>query len=337
MKSKYKNGLVLGKFFPLHLGHKYLIDTAIENCEHTHVIISHNKKQSIPGEVRFNAIEELYKDNPNVTVYNFSDDNFPQYDYECETLDEFYSYWVPAVYNLVKELDVVFTSESYGDEFAQYLGIEHYLVDKERVKYPISGTEVRNNPFDKWNFITEQIQPFFVKKIVLMGPESVGKSTITEKLAKYFNTNFVHEYGRTVYEENGNQVTVKDFIPISIGRQKLEDDAIKHSNKLLFSDTEDITTYLFLKMYCDGNYENEEKWFLERLKTVKRHDLYILLSPDCEGVQDGTRHFLEERNVHYKEIKKQLINYNCNFVEIGGDWDNRFNECIRNIKNKFNV
>lgn len=334
---KYKNSLVLGKFYPPHNGHLYLIDTALENSETVHVIVSHNPKQSIPGKVRVKALREIYKDNPNVVIHSGDDRGMPQYDYECETLDEFYSYWVPFVHQFVDDLDVVFTSEDYGDDFAKYLGIEHYLVDKERKTFPISGTKVRTNPFDNWEFIPKEVRPYFVKRIVIMGPESVGKSTLTKKLADYFNTNLVEEHGRTVFERNGNHVYLDEFIPISNGRQSIEDIQIRHSNKLIFCDTEDITTYIFSKMYYPNEYKSIEPWFLNKLNTKSKYDLYILLKPDCDAVQDGTRQFLEERIKHYKEIKIELENRECNFIEIGGDWDDRFNESTKIIKSQFNI
>ena len=331
----YKNSLVLGKFFPCHLGHLYLIDTAISQSEHTHVIITHNTSQSIPGDVRYKALKAIYQHHKNVTIYSVSDEGLPQHDNECQTKDEFYSYWVPLVYNQVKELDVVFTSEDYGDEFADYLGIKHVLVDKDRNKYPISGTLVRSNPFKYWNFIPDEIKPFFVKRIVIMGPESCGKSTLTKNLAGYYQTNFVIEYGRLVYENNGG-VTIDDFIPISKGRQDLEDWMIKHSNKLLFCDTEDITTYLFSKMYYPNECNKVEDYFVEVLEKKPKYDIYLLMRPDCPGVQDGTRQFLDERWNHYEMIKSELVSQGCNFVEIGGDWENRLKESKKVINDFLN-
>ena len=327
---KYKNSLVLGKMFPVTKGHLYLIDTALSQSEMVHVIITHNPSQSIPGEVRFEALKLCYDKVTNIKIYCVSDENLPAYDYECETLDEFYSYWIPLVYSQVDALDAVFTSEKYGDDFARYLGVEHVLVDQERKSVPISGTMVRNNPFKNWEFIPQSMRPFFVKRIAIMGPESVGKSTLTKNVSNNLGTNFVPEYGRLVYEIN-NSVTIDDFIPISKGRQEIEDWMIKYSKKYLICDTEDITTYLFSKMYCPNEYKKVEPYFLDVLKTKPKYDLYILLKPDCEGVQDGTRNFLEERMDHYDVIKSELINRGCNFVEVDGDWDERYKESLRLI------
>lgn len=334
--KKYRSGLVLGKFFGLHLGHLYLIDTAIENCDVVHVIACSNTTQSIPGVIRSNALESIYKNNPNVIIHPFDDGHLPQHDYDCKSLDEFYGLWTPEVYKIVSKLDVVFTSEDYGDDFAKYLGIEHFLVDKERLKFPISGTEIRNNTFENWKFIPNQIKPYFVKRITIVGPESVGKTIMTKKLANYFNTNFVVEYGRLVYESKNNSINIDDFIPISEGRQSLEDWLILQSNKLIFCDTEDITTYIFSKMYCPDEYKKTEDWFLKTIENKKKFDLYILLKPDCRSVQDGTRKFLETRKEHYEVIKSELINRGFDFIEVGGeDYDNRFKSCIRSVKAKF--
>ena len=163
----------------------------------------------------------------------------------------------------------------------------------------------------------------------------VGKSNLTKRLANYFSTNFVEEYGRIVYERNDNKVTIDDFIPISTGRQDLEDWLIKNSNKFLFCDTEDLTTWIFSKMYHPEEYLKVKGYFDNVLSNKKQYDLYILLKPDCKSVQDGTRNFLEERWNHYEVIKSEMISRGYNFIEIGGDWENRYEESISQIKSLY--
>jgi HTH-type transcriptional repressor of NAD biosynthesis genes len=328
--KKYKNSLVVMKAYPFTKGHQYLIDTAISKSEIVHVLITYNSSQTIPGEVRFNAIKETYKNNPSVKVYGSSDEDLPSYDFECDTLDEFYSYWVPFVYSHVDEIDAVFTSEKYGDDFARYLGVDHILVDLQRVNVPISATKVRQNPYKYWDYIADSMKPYFVKRVAIMGPESVGKSTLAKDVSNTLGTNFVPEYGRLIYEIN-NSVTIDDFIPISKGRQEIEDCMIKYSKKFIICDTEDITTYLFSKMYCPDEYKKVEPYFLNALKTKPKYDLYILLKPDCDGIQDGTRNFLDKRWDHYELIKSELIKRHCNFNEVSGSWRERYEETLRLI------
>lgn len=321
--KKYKNSLCLMKAYPPTLGHLHLIDTAIRYSEKVHVMVCHNKNQWIPGDIRVSVLSEIYQNNPDVIIYSVEDDGIPQHDSECKTLDEFYRHWVPLVYSYINQLDAVFTSEDYGDDFARYLGVEHFLVDKKRQKYSVSGTEVRDNPFKYWSLIPKNMHWFFVKKIALMGPESVGKSVLSKKLADYYQTNFVEEYGRTVYENNGNKISIDDFVKISIGRQSIEDRLIKSANKLLFCDTEDITTYIFSKMFYPEDYIKVESFLLGEIDRKKKYDLYILLKPDCQFIQDGTRCFPNERWDHYYTIKRELQHRLCNFIEIGGNWDQR--------------
>ncbi len=333
--KRYKKSLVLGKLYPPHLGHISLINTALENSEKVHVMLCHNNTQNIPGDVRYNALCEFYQREKRITIHSCDDTGLPQHENECKDLDEFYSYWVPFVAKYVTGLDAIFTSENYGYDFARYLNVEHFHIDRNIIK--TSGTDIRNDAFANWDFLIDPIKYYFVKRIVIMGPESVGKSTLTEKLAKHYNTNFVEEYGRTVYERNNNSLSIYDFPLISDGRQELENIAIKTANKLLFCDTEDITTYIFSKMFYPAKYDKIESWFLDKLNRNKNYDLYLLLSPNCESIQDGTRCFLEERYQHYDVIKNELINRNCNFVEIDGDWDERLQQSIKIINKIFNI
>ena len=315
----YKRAFVLGKFLPFTMGHKHLIDTAAEHSERVTVLVCSIKSESIPGEIRYKWVTEEYRDCPEVEVKHCSEE-LPQYP---EEHPDFWKIWVDVARRYCPDSDVIFTSELYGDPYAEHLGIRHHLVDLERKTVPVSGTKVRTNPFNNWKYIPEQVRPYFLKRIALMGPESVGKSTLTKMLANRFYTNFVEEYGRIVYERNGS-VTIEDFIPISKGRQDLEDWLVKHSNKVIFCDTEDLTTWTFAKMYCPDEFESVREYFEKALSEKPKYDLYILLKPDCKAVQDGTRNFLKKRWEHYEELKLEMSRLNYNFVEIGGDWEERF-------------
>ena len=326
--KKYKSGFVFGKFYGFHMGHKFLADTALQNCEKVTILICSLPSEKIPGDLRYEWIKEIYKDNPKAIV-KWMHRDVPQYP---EEHPYFWTIWTKIANEYCPDMDILFTSELYGEIYSKYIGVKHQMVDLERKNVPICATNIRNDPFSNWEFIPDVVKPYFTKRIAIMGPESTGKSTLTEKLSNYYNTEFVEEYGRVVYERNGNKVTIDDFIPISIGRQQLEDEKLKKANKILFCDTEDITTYYLSKEYCGDDYLQVKDWFEDKIGKSKKYDIYLLLQPDCEWVQDGTRSFNNIRWEQYDIIKNHLIKNECYFIEIFGNWDERFSKSI-NILN----
>lgn len=343
MESKYtyKSGLVFGKFCCPHKGHLYLINTALKNCEKVTVLICSISSEPIPGEVRFNWLKEIFKREPNpdtrkrINIVHCSEE-LPQYPDEDKV--SFWNLWANVVKRYTPEdLDVLFTSEEYGAPFSRHLGVKHHLVDIDRKMYSVSGTKIRENPFLYWDYIPDIVKPYFIKRIAILGPESVGKSTLTKSLASYFNTNFVTEYGRFVYESNGNKISIDDFIPIAEGRQELEDWLIREAKRVIICDTEDITTDIFAQLYYPEEYFKVFDYFNDKLNKGRKYDLYILLKPDCDPVQDGTRNFIDERQYHYEMIREDLVKRNCNFVEIGGSFDNRFKESKVEVKKVLNI
>lgn len=329
--KKYKSGVVFGKLMPIHRGHMFLISSALQNCDKVTVVVCSVPGEPIPGDLRFGWVKEIYKKEPRVSVVHCSEE-LPQYPEEDKI--SFWDLWADVIRRYTPEdIDCLFTSEEYGLPFSKRIGIDHYLVDIDRKIYPVSGTAVRNKPFQNWDNIPDVVKPYFIKRVALVGPESVGKSTMIKNLASYFKTNFVPEYGRFVYENvvnDGRQMKIEDFVTISRGRQDLEDWLLKSSNKVIFTDTEDICTNIYTQLYCPDKCHEIYDWFKEKMKVSRKYDIYILLKPDITAVQDGTRNFLEERDAHYEMIKQDLVAQGCEFVEIGGNYDFRF-ELTKNL------
>src|SRR5215203_3132732 len=123
-------GLVVGKFYPPHRGHKHLIDTARGQVDRLIVIIAHHASQKIPGELRKAWLEEIH---PDCEVHLVPDE-----------LDNDSRQWADwTLKYLGRAPDIVFTSEDYGDPYARFMGCRHVLVDRARSAVPVSGTAVR--------------------------------------------------------------------------------------------------------------------------------------------------------------------------------------------------
>lgn len=327
--KRFENGLVLGKFYPFSLGHKYLMDTAISQCSTVFIMICSLQSEIISGEIRYNWIKETYKDNHNVRVI-WCDEELPQHTDECKSIDDFYNkYWCPAVYSRINKLDVIFTSENYGDEFAEYLGIKHELVDLDRKTVPISGTIIRENVSLNWNYLPKIVQNYFMKKILIVGTESTGKSTLTKLLAEHYKCEYVEEYGRT-YDETikpAKTWTVNDYEIVAQTHYKNIENKL---DKLLIIDTDAITTKLFGEMYID-NFSSE---IIEEIINKQQFDLILFLNTDVQWVNDGTRDFEDRRLEHFNKIKNELSSRNLNYKIISGsDYGDRLQQSISYIDN----
>lgn len=97
--------------------------------------------------------------------------------------------------------DMVFTSEQYGEAWARALGCEHVLVDLQREHVPVSGTAIRANPVAQWDLLTAAGKEHYARRVVLVGSESTGKSTLALHLAQLHGAPCVTEYGRELCEK----------------------------------------------------------------------------------------------------------------------------------------
>ncbi|RYF70936.1 MAG: hypothetical protein EOO39_14835, partial [Cytophagaceae bacterium] len=175
-------------------------------------------------------------------------------------------------------IDVVFSSEAYGPGFAAHLGAAHVLVDAERRQVPVSGTDLKLELGGKKEefslptssfllpnsklpylhpFVAAQygaVPPTAVPRLVLLGAESSGKTTLSVALSEALGTVWVPEYGRTLHEQKHGELTYEDLLYIGRRQLELEDEATPQARGWLVCDTNAATTALYSYYYfhrCD--------------------------------------------------------------------------------------
>jgi NadR type nicotinamide-nucleotide adenylyltransferase len=197
--KKLTKGLVVGKFWPFHRGHQHLIETGIAQCDELYVIVCHRPYHHPSGYISQQAIRETC---PTVYTMVIRDVYDPQDSILWAKLVATWCGFIPHK---------VFTSETYGEPFARALTAlgdkghvcEHVLCDFERQGIPISGTAIRSNPYlpQHWTHVPLAMRNFYCRRLVLVGAESTGKTTLSQHLANYFKSPWVAEYGREFCEE----------------------------------------------------------------------------------------------------------------------------------------
>jgi len=163
-----------------------------------------------------------------------------------------------------------------------------------------------------------------LKKIVIIGPESTGKSSLSEALALRFKTDFVPEYAREYLTRHGTHYRPEDLLTIAHGQLALEDRltaiAATAGSKLLFIDTD----MYVMKVWSEFVFGHCDPWILDQI-AQRQYDAYLLCRTDLPWTSDPLREYpdLESRDRLFHIYKDCLINQSTPWAEIGGEGDAR--------------
>ena len=332
---QYKVGLYGGCFNPMHSGHVDCIIQAANQCEELYVVLSvSTKRHEIDMRIRYRWIYQLTKHIGNVKILVLEDN--------CEAKEEYTPEFAKADCEYIKAkigkpIDAVFCGSDYdADSFWGVCYPESELVIFPRNE--MSSSELRKNPYEHWDWLPQIVRPHFVKKVLLVGSESVGKSTLTINLANRFNTNYIDEAGRDISMRSGDDrlMLQQDYTEILLNHKLNEIEAMKYSNKVLFIDTDALVTGFFLD-FLDKETSEKNKALADAIDAINTYDLILFFEPDVKFVQDGGRSEIIQRDrIKYSEQLKDILrSHNKNFVCICGDYQSRYLKSIEEVEKLF--
>lgn len=311
-------GLVLGKFLPYHAGHAHLVRTARAAADELTVLVCSLDREPIPGALRYRWVRDAHADCRVVHVA----EEVPQ---APEESADFWPIWRELIARRAGPVDVVFTSERYGDELARRIGARHVCVDLARTRYPVSGTALRANPLDHWPFLPPEVRPYFVRRVALLGAESTGKTTLAARLAGHFDTAWVPEFGRAYCERrHALDLTLADLEAIAWGQAVWEEEYATRANRVLVCDTELHTTATWSDLLVGAR-----PGWLTAAARARRYDLLLLLDDDVPWVDDGTRVLRARRAEHTRRLRRELEEAGRRFALLTGSFDERESTAVR--------
>jgi HTH-type transcriptional regulator, transcriptional repressor of NAD biosynthesis genes len=339
----FKTGLVVGKFAPLHLGHQLVIDTALSQCDH--VVLMSWSIPEFPGcepSIREGWLAELYPQTTRLVVdqdwltawsveHSLDIPTLPSNDDPDVVHRRFVGWLCTHVLDCV--VDAVFTSDDYGPGFAAELAqwfrehdiadntVTHVSVDRLREAIPISGTEIRESFGSSKQWLSPVVAASFVRRITILGGESSGKSTLAAALAEHYNTEWVPEYGRELWDLRNGVLSYADLLLIAKEQVCRETQAARTPRVLesgiLMCDTSPLTTLL----YCLDMF-NQAEPELHALAT-RTYDLIVLCTPDFAFVQDGTRRDDSFRTTQHTWYQNELAIRSIPYIVASGSIQDR--------------
>jgi NadR type nicotinamide-nucleotide adenylyltransferase len=175
-------------------------------------------------------------------------------------------------------------------------------------------------------------------KIVVIGPESTGKSMLSEQLAAHYGTGWCREYAREYLLKHGMNYSYDDLLTIAKGQIAEEDTFINAQGSVInTSGSKDspsgdaripvfIDTDMYvMKVWCEFVFDNCHRFILDEI-VRRQYDLYLLCNIDLVWVKDQLREYpdLESRRKLYAIYKDILVNQSVPWVEVSGSFDERF-------------
>jgi NadR type nicotinamide-nucleotide adenylyltransferase len=179
-----------------------------------------------------------------------------------------------------------------------------------------------------------------LKKIVVIGPESTGKSTLSEQLARHYETLWCPEYAREYLLANGMNYSYDDLLTIARGQLALEDEYTSRlenqslpllendGNIPLFADTD----MYVMKVWCEFVFGKCHRFILDEIVS-RKYDLYLLCDTDLPWTKDELREYpdLETRKKLYNIYKDILVNQSTPWTTVSGIGNERLENAVKAV------
>lgn len=322
--TSFRHGLVLGKFYPFHAGHEHLICAAAARCQQVTVQVLGSSRESVPLQARRDWVAERF---PMLDVVAAMDEADVDFDSPAA-----WDQHMGVIESLLKTpVDAVFTSDDYGAELARRLDARWVRVDPGRASLPTSGTAVRADPAGCWWALSPAVRQWFCRRVVVLGAESTGSTTLARALAGYYRTRWVPEYGRTWSQIRPGGLEAPwhtaEFDLIAAEHLRQERDAMATAPiPLVISDTDVRATSIWHERYMGrpspSVIRQAGRW---------RPDLYLLTGDEIPFVQDGMRDGEHLRHDMHQRFRDVLAGQETPWTEVHGSLRDRVRASVELI------
>jgi HTH-type transcriptional regulator, transcriptional repressor of NAD biosynthesis genes len=334
-----RRGLIIGKFWPPHRGHHHAINALSQRCEQVVIVLCAAQSQQPDSLERALWLQAVHPRAEVVVVEDLCAWHHPEpCPLPCTDV------WVAEIARLgMGRIDVVAAGEEYGERFAAGLGAELFPLDRTAIQ--LSATAVRSDLSAHWGDLHPVVRRGLHRRVVVLGAESTGTSTLAADLARTLGAPLVGEVGRTMswvlYAAAGSMQEVtwteQHFWTIIDRQIAAEHDALLGAVETppgvlgpwLVCDTDTLATIAWWERYLRTDASAMAKLAQNRLA-----DLYVLTSPqdvafdETDPLRDGEAH----RDAMHQRMRELLAECGRPFVEVTGSPADRCERVVSEIE-----
>lgn len=324
-------GVLFGRYLPPHRGHMYHIALASTQVDVLHIFILEDEERDrrvceenhisyIDGHLRWRWMCEQLQDISHIKIHlleKIDGNNIA----EVEKI----------VHTMVPEVDVMFVKKQ--KDLSRYESIftdcKHIVLPDRSTRFPMCSSDILHKPLTHWEYILGSSRPHFVKKILITGTESCGKTTLIKALGKLYNTSWCEEVGRFYPDRytGGNEdvYNTLDFSRMGWQHKERELEVCRSANRLAFIDTDAVVTQYYSELYL-----HEHNEVLESIISTNQYDLILMLSPDVKWVADGKRlnSDQERRERLHNKLLSMYEEHGFKVEVIHGNYEQRLQKAI---------
>jgi HTH-type transcriptional repressor of NAD biosynthesis genes len=325
-----RTGFTFGKYLPFHKGHQALLDFALAQVDKLYVVVCASDREPLPVALRGAWIRETFDGAPKLQVVEleYQEAELANTSVASRSVSRA---WAKKFKEVLPPVDVVITSEAYGDYVAEYLGIKHLPFDPARAQVPVSASLIRESVYEYWDFLPDAVKRTYQRKVVFLGTESTGKSSIAASLTEMFPVVLVKEAGRELIADS-NVFTQALLEKVALNHAREIERKCATLYPLVLIDTDVHITQSYAR-YRFGNYLQLSQEVYER----NRAHLYLYLTADLPFEQDGTRLDVADRNVLDMHHRQTLADFGISYLEVGGSWEDRLKQAETIMERHFRL
>jgi NadR type nicotinamide-nucleotide adenylyltransferase len=297
------SGVVLGRFLPVHDGHRYLIESARRFAARIHVFVRVGASDPVPFVVRRDWLTELFPDVTVVPVEDLPHGAVP-------THRDSIRHWAGQI-RAHANPDYLIAGEDHDKYLAQMLGAQYVPVDRHAVR--VSGTKVRADPWAWERYLPPPVRAWYVRRVCLIGAESTGKSLLAGRLAEHYGTIHVPEQAR-----RRPVLMAADVTRLAYAQRTAEDLLARRAHRVLFCDTDLLT----VRLWSERLYGSAPDW-LRAASEEPTAELYLLTEPDLPFNGTALRNTPAERAAFHDRCVAELTRLGRPYVPVRGEHEQR--------------
>ncbi len=331
-----RRGLVVGKFWPPHVGHERVLDAVAAQCDRLFIVVCAAHGQVPSGRERAWWLQSLYPAAEVVLTDDLCAHHHPDAcPPACTPL------WARRLDELgIGAVEVVGAGEDYGEAFAAALGARLVHVDR-REGGAVSGTAIRSDLTGSWWALSDVVRAGLYRRVVVLGAESTGTTTLTADVARRLGAPFTAEAGRTLswalYAEAGSMTEVdwaeSHFWELIHRQMRFEQEAVWRDlgvvpgalGPWLVCDTDTLATVAWWERYLAS-----AATAVHELARTRVADVYVLTSPEGVAMDDSDplRDGAAVRLAMHERLRELVVETGRAFIEVTGTPEQRVDQVL---------